>query len=90
VARVGGLTPFLRIAALARAHGAQLAPHLLPDVSGLLAMSLPEEVWVEDVEDASFAALGILARPAVSIAGGRLRAAAPDEPGLGLRFAFAG
>jgi L-alanine-DL-glutamate epimerase-like enolase superfamily enzyme len=86
VARVGGLTPFLRIAELARAHGARLAPHLLPDVSGLLAMSLPAEVWVEDVEDASFSALGVLERPSVTIADGRLSAVAPGEPGLGLRF----
>jgi L-alanine-DL-glutamate epimerase-like enolase superfamily enzyme len=86
VARVGGITPFLRIASLARAHGAQLAPHLLPDISGLLAMSLPEEVWVEDVEDASFAALGVLEQPSVVFAEGRLQAAAPSAPGLGLKF----
>lgn len=86
VVRVGGITPFLRIVDVVRAHGAVVAPHLLPDVSGLLALCLPEETWVEDVEDASFEALGVLDRPAVRIAGGRLRPATPDLPGLGVRL----
>jgi L-alanine-DL-glutamate epimerase-like enolase superfamily enzyme len=86
VVRVGGITPFLRIAALARAHGAVVAPHLLPDLSGQLALCLPDEVWVEDVEDASFAALGLLERPPVEITAGRLRPVEPPVPGLGLRI----
>ncbi|WP_053207868.1 mandelate racemase/muconate lactonizing enzyme family protein [Jiangella muralis] len=85
VVRVGGVTPFLRIAALARSYGVTLAPHLLPELSGQLALSLPEPVLVEDVEDASFAALGCLAIPSgVTMTGGRLTAGA--GPGLGLRF----
>jgi L-alanine-DL-glutamate epimerase-like enolase superfamily enzyme len=86
VVRVGGITPFLRIAELGRAHGAVVAPHLLPDISGQLALCLPDEVWIEDVEDASFAALGLLERPPVTVAGGRLRAVEPAVPGLGLRI----
>lgn len=88
VVRVGGITPFLRIAELARAHGAGLAPHLLADLSGQLALALPQRTWVEDVEDASFAALGVLAQPSgVRIGGGRL--SARTGPGHGLRFASA-
>ncbi|SEE71094.1 mandelate racemase/muconate lactonizing enzyme family protein [Jiangella alba] len=88
VVRVGGVTPFLRIAALARAYGVALAPHLLPELSGQLALSLPEPVLVEDVEDASFAALGCLAAPSgVTITGGRLTAS--TRPGLGLSFRHA-
>jgi L-alanine-DL-glutamate epimerase-like enolase superfamily enzyme len=86
VVRVGGVTPFLRIAELARAHGAVVAPHLLPDVSGPLALCLPDEVWVEDVEDASLAALGVLERPSVTVTEGRLREVTPSAPGLGLRL----
>lgn len=89
VVRVGGITPFLRIAEMSRAAGASLAPHLLPDLSGQLALCLPEEVWVEDVEDASFGALGILAHPdGVVIEAGRFRA--NTGPGLGLALAVPG
>ncbi len=86
VVRVGGITPFLRIAEQARTGGAAVAPHLLPDLSGQLALCLPGPPAVEDVEDASFAALGVLARPSgVRIDGDRLSAA--TAPGHGLVFA---
>lgn len=89
IVRVGGITPFLRIVELAAAHGATLHPHLLPELSGQLALALPDigrELWVEDVEDAGFAALGALADPApVRIADGTLTESAHE--GLGLRFA---
>ncbi|MCZ2807122.1 mandelate racemase/muconate lactonizing enzyme family protein [Modestobacter sp. VKM Ac-2983] len=86
VVRVGGITPFLRIAQLAAAASVPVAPHLLPDLSGQLAMCLPLTTMVEDVEDASFAALGALAEPSgVTIADGVLRAA--TAPGHGLVFA---
>ncbi|RJL24701.1 mandelate racemase/muconate lactonizing enzyme family protein [Bailinhaonella thermotolerans] len=63
VVRVGGITPFLRVAELARVFGVPVHPHLLPDVSGRLALALPLPCLVEDVEDASLAALGLLAEP---------------------------
>ncbi len=86
IVRVGGITPFLRIAELVRAEGLRLAPHLLPDLSGQLAVTLEEEVWVEDVEDAGFHALGFLTEASpVSIEDASL--SVHDAPGLGLRFA---
>jgi len=86
VVRVGGITPFLRIAESCRTAGAAVAPHLLPDLSGQLALCLPEPTVVEEVEDASFAALGVLAEPSgVTIADGELRAV--TGPGHGLVFA---
>ncbi len=85
VVRVGGITPFLRIAALAEDRGVTLHPHLLPEISGQLALVLPQEVLVEDVEDASFAALGLLTAPSpVMITNGRLTAT--GAPGLGLEL----
>lgn len=87
IVRVGGITPFQRIAALAAEHGAPLHPHLLPELSGQLALTLATgDPLVEDVEDAGFGALGALVDPSpVAIADGRLT----DLPhlGLGLRFA---
>jgi L-alanine-DL-glutamate epimerase-like enolase superfamily enzyme len=86
VVRVGGITPFLRIAELARTASASVAPHLLADLSGQLALCLPGASMVEDVEDASFAALGALARPSgVTITDGLLHA--ETAPGHGLVFA---
>lgn len=85
VVRVGGITPFLRIARLADDHGAALHPHLLPELSGQLALTLAGDPLVEDVEDAGFGALGALADPSpVRIADGTLTEI--DHVGLGLRF----
>lgn len=85
IVRVGGITPFRRIVELARAHSLRIAPHLLPELSGQLALTLAEPAWVEDVEDAGFGQLGLLAGESpVVIRQGRLE----DRglPGLGLRF----
>jgi L-alanine-DL-glutamate epimerase-like enolase superfamily enzyme len=84
--RVGGITPFLRIARLARSFSVPVMPHLLPDLSGQLAHCLPLPAFVEDIDEGSLAALGALARPSgVVIEGDSLRAATP--PGHGLDFA---
>jgi L-alanine-DL-glutamate epimerase-like enolase superfamily enzyme len=84
--RVGGITPFLRVARLARALSVPVMPHLLPDISGQLAMCLPLPAFVEDIDEGSFAALGALARPSgVVITGDSLAAA--TAPGHGLAFA---
>jgi L-alanine-DL-glutamate epimerase-like enolase superfamily enzyme len=86
VCRVGGITPFLRIARLARLFDVAVMPHLLPDISGQLALCLPLPAMVEDIDQGSFAALGALAAPSgVTISGGRLQAG--TQPGHGLEFA---
>jgi L-alanine-DL-glutamate epimerase-like enolase superfamily enzyme len=86
VCRVGGITPFLRIAALAQQFSIPVMPHLLPDISGQLAMSLPLTPLVEDIDEGSFAALGALAGPSgVTVSGGILTA--EPGPGHGLSFA---
>lgn len=86
VVRVGGITPFRRIAEIAAEHDAALHPHLLPELSGQIALTLPtDEPWVEDVEDAGFGSLGALADPSpVTIADGTLTETA--HVGLGIRF----
>ncbi|WP_368732981.1 mandelate racemase/muconate lactonizing enzyme family protein [Streptomyces alkaliphilus] len=85
LARVGGITPFRRIVELARVHDIPVYPHLLPDISGQLACALPSPAMVEEVEDASFAALGMLREPfPVRIEGSRLRLT--GTPGHGMDF----
>ena len=88
VVRVGGITPFLQIAALADESGVTLAPHLLPELSGQLALTRATETWVEDVEDAGFAQLGALATPTGShVEAGRFTGG--TRPGVGFDFVLA-
>ncbi|UTT68970.1 mandelate racemase/muconate lactonizing enzyme family protein [Arthrobacter sp. DNA4] len=85
IIRVGGITPFRRIVELARTHSIKVMPHLLPELSGQLALTLAEPTMVEDVEEASFEQLGLLAGPSpVRFTNSRL--ATVDRQGLGLRF----
>lgn len=85
VIRVGGITPFLRIAELARGRGVELAPHLLPELSSQIAFALPERTWIEDVEDAGFSQQGALAEPTgLTIADGWISGG--TDLGLGIRF----
>ena len=47
VTRLGGLTGFLKVAALAEQHHKPLSPHLLPEVGVHLACGLPSVTSVE-------------------------------------------
>ncbi|RCV48695.1 mandelate racemase/muconate lactonizing enzyme family protein [Marinitenerispora sediminis] len=86
VVRVGGITPFLRIAELAADHSVPVAPHLLPELSTQLALCVPLASMVEDIDRASLGALGALTRPSgVEVRDGHARAA--TAPGHGLEFA---
>jgi L-alanine-DL-glutamate epimerase-like enolase superfamily enzyme len=48
--RVGGITPFLRLATLADHAGLQLAPHFAMEIHLHLAAAYPREPWVEHFE----------------------------------------
>jgi L-alanine-DL-glutamate epimerase-like enolase superfamily enzyme len=85
VVRVGGVTPFLAIADLIEAGGARLAPHLLMELSGPLALTLCTDTAVEDVEEADFTTLGLLASPGPLEQTGNVLSVR-DTPGLGLDF----
>jgi L-alanine-DL-glutamate epimerase-like enolase superfamily enzyme len=85
IIRVGGITPFRRIVELARTHSIRVLPHLLPELSGQLALTMAEPTLVEDVEDASFEQLGVLdAASPVHVSNSRLTLA--GRPGLGFAF----
>jgi L-alanine-DL-glutamate epimerase-like enolase superfamily enzyme len=86
IVRVGGITPFLAIAALADERGVVVAPHLLPELSAQVAVTRPLPTWVEDVEGARFDEAGVLAAPTgIRIADGRITPG--TRPGLGIEFA---
>jgi L-talarate/galactarate dehydratase len=48
--RIGGITPFLRLAALADQANLQLAPHFAMEIHLHLAATYPREPWVEHFE----------------------------------------
>jgi L-alanine-DL-glutamate epimerase-like enolase superfamily enzyme len=75
--RVGGITPFLKIAAQAEHTGLMLAPHFAMELHVHLAASYPTEPWVEH-----FDWLEPLFNERIEIAGGRM--AVPKRPGLGV------
>lgn len=83
VVRVGGITPWLEIAALARVWGRPMAPHFMLELSGQLLCCIPNALVLEDVEGGSFRELGILAED-VGVESGRF--APPERPGHGIVF----
>ena len=75
--RVGGITPFLKIAAMAEAAGLALAPHFAMELHVHLAAALQAEPWVEH-----FDWLEPLFNERLQIRDGRMLV--PTRPGLGL------
>ncbi|MGP4103138.1 L-talarate/galactarate dehydratase [Nonomuraea sp. KM90] len=80
VPRVGGITPYLKVAALADHAGLQVAPHFVMEIHVHLAAAYPRDSWVEHIEW-----LSPLFRERLDIEGGRM--VVPDRPGLGLSLA---
>jgi L-alanine-DL-glutamate epimerase-like enolase superfamily enzyme len=83
VVRVGGITPYLEIAALARAWGVPLAPHFMMELSGQLLCCLPHGHILESIDGGSLTDLGALAEP-IRIEDGWFTP--PDRPGHGIVF----
>ena len=75
--RVGGITPFLKIAAQAEQAGVMLAPHFAMELHVHLAAAYPTEPWVEH-----FDWLEPLFNERLEIKEGRMLV--PTRPGLGL------
>lgn len=74
--RIGGITSFLRLVALADHAGLQLAPHFAMEIHLHLAAAYPREPWVEHFEW-----LNPLFNERLEIRDGRM--IVPDRPGLG-------
>ncbi|MCA3202707.1 mandelate racemase/muconate lactonizing enzyme family protein [Cupriavidus sp.] len=75
--RVGGITPFLKVCALAEHAGLMIAPHFAMELHVHLAAAYPREPWVEH-----FDWLEPLFNERLDIANGRI--IVPTRPGLGL------
>jgi len=75
--RVGGITPFLKLATLADHAGLDLAPHFAMEIHLHLAAAYPRETWVEH-----FDWLDPLFEERLETREGRMLV--PDRPGLGI------
>lgn len=75
--RVGGITPFLRVAALADHKGLSMAPHFAMEIHLHLAAAYPGTAWVEH-----FDWLEPLFNERLQVRDGRMLV--PNRPGLGL------
>lgn len=79
VVKVGGVTSWLRAAALAEPAGVPVSSHLYPEVSAHLLAVAPTSHWLEYVDWAN----PILAKP-LQVQGGQ--AMIPPGPGIGLTW----
>jgi L-alanine-DL-glutamate epimerase-like enolase superfamily enzyme len=84
VTRVGGITEFLRVAGLARAHGRDLSGHCAPHLHVAAMAAIPNARHIEWFHD-HVRIESMLFEGALDPAGGTVRP--PDDvPGLGMEF----
>ncbi len=79
VARVGGITPWLKVAHLAEANNLAVCPHFLMELHVSLCAATPAAAWVEYIPQ-----LDAIATSRLAIEDGH--ALAPDDPGLGIAW----
>ncbi len=77
--RIGGVTGWLRAAALAQGAGAEMSSHLFPEISAHLLAVTPTCHWLEYVDWAD----AILAEPARLVDG---NVVVPERPGSGIAW----
>ncbi len=76
VARVGGITPWLKVAHMAEAHNLMICPHFLMEIHVSLVCAVPNAPWLEYIPQ-----LDEIAAPMGRDKG---LALAPTAPGLGI------
>jgi L-alanine-DL-glutamate epimerase-like enolase superfamily enzyme len=79
VARIGGITPWLKTAHLAEAFNVKVAPHFLMELHVSLAAAIPNALYVEHIPQ-----LRRITTSDLTIIDGC--AIAPNEPGLGIAW----
>lgn len=81
VARIGGITPWLKVAHLAECRNLAVAPHFLMELHASLTAATPAAKWVEYIPQ-----LDAVASSRLAIEDGH--AVAPDVPGLGIEWSW--
>jgi len=82
VARVGGITPWLKIAALAEAFNVSICPHFLMELHVSLVCAVQNAPWLEYIPQ-----LDLIAPSGMTIDQGR--AVPSNEPGIGIGWDWA-
>lgn len=83
VARVGGVTEWLKIAHLAQAFNRPVSAHLMIEISAHLHCAVPNALILEDVDDGSLTDLGVACEPLRAERGAYTP---PAAPGHGVEF----
>jgi L-alanine-DL-glutamate epimerase-like enolase superfamily enzyme len=81
VARVGGITPWLKVAHLAEAFNVKVAPHFLMELHVSLCCAVPNAIYLEHIPQ-----LGAVTKAPLRIEEGF--AYPPEEAGIGIGFDF--
>jgi L-alanine-DL-glutamate epimerase-like enolase superfamily enzyme len=81
-ARIGGITPWLKVAHLAEAFNLAVCPHFLMELHVSLTAAVPNGAWVEYIPQ-----LDAITTSRMAIDDGY--AVAPSSPGLGIDWNFA-
>jgi L-alanine-DL-glutamate epimerase-like enolase superfamily enzyme len=79
VSRIGGITPWLKVAHLAEAFNVVVCPHFLMEIHVSLVAAVPNGRYVEHIPQ-----LRAVTTEQIQILDGR--AVAPDRPGLGIAW----
>ena len=79
VARIGGITPWLKTAHLAETFNVKVAPHFLMELHVSLAAAIPNALYVEHIPQ-----LRAITRAEMAIVDGY--ALAPSAPGIGIAW----
>lgn len=79
VARIGGITPWLKVAHMAEAHNVTVCPHFLMELHLSLVCAIPNAKWLEYIPQ-----LDLVTHAGIRIENGA--ALAPDTPGLGIAW----
>ncbi|MEO9297769.1 mandelate racemase/muconate lactonizing enzyme family protein [Devosia alba] len=81
VGRIGGITPWLKVAHMAEAFNVAVCPHFLMELHVSLCAAVPNARWVEYIPQ-----LDALTTQGMSIQNGKARPS--DAPGLGIEWDF--
>ncbi|MEO6122542.1 MAG: mandelate racemase/muconate lactonizing enzyme family protein [Ilumatobacteraceae bacterium] len=79
VARIGGITPWIKVAHLAEAFGVGVAPHFLMELHVQLSCAIPNGIWVEYIPQ-----LDPITTSRLDLRAGRAHPA--TTPGLGISW----
>ena len=82
VARIGGITPWLKTAHLAETLGVSICPHFLMELHVSLCAAVPNALWVEYIPQ-----LDDLTTSRIKIVDGY--ALPPEAPGIGIEWDWA-